>query len=376
MKDIAQDEFPVAPGIVLLNHASYGITSRRVLAAAQEMRYEIDSDPTMRLGSALIEPLRRHTALLAETIGLNSAGTTLCTNATSGAAAIIASASLNETSTVVALETEYSSILRGWEIAAERSGATLIRVPVQLPFDGPDQLIEQLAAAVPGDIAYLQMSLVSSSSAVHFPVGELAAWAHDRGGRLILDAAHGPGHVPLDPVGWGADAVFGTIHKWFPTLRPVGFLWLAEDLIETVRPAEVSLTWDAADLVERFSWPGTFDPVSRLSLPVAIEQWRQWERQGAGKECVNLADAAVESFTSIGARTTATTPYQPPRLRAFILDQLTVSDVKELMTQAGIRAWVGPGADGECILRIATHVYNDLTDIEAVVSQLKGALRR
>lgn len=46
------------------------------------------------------------------------------------------------------------------------------------------------------------------------------------------------------------------------------------------------------------------------------------------------------------------------------------------MDQAGIRAWVGPGADGECILRIATHAYNDLTDIEAVVAQLKRALRR
>ncbi|WP_433347591.1 aminotransferase class V-fold PLP-dependent enzyme [Microtetraspora malaysiensis] len=376
MKDIAQNEFPLAPGIVLLNHASYGITSRRVLAAAQAMQHEIDSDPTMRLGSALLEPLRKHTDLFAETVGLNPAGTTLCTNATTGAAAIIASAALDETSTVVALETEYSSILRGWEIATERSGATLVRIPVQLPFDGPDQLIERLEATVPGDIAYLQMSLVSSSSAVHFPMAEMAAWAHSRGGRLIVDAAHGPGHVPLDPIGWGADAVFGTIHKWFPALRPIGFLWLAEDLIDTVRPAEVSLTWDSPDLVERFSWPGTFDPVSRLSLPVAIEQWRQWEQQGAWAECVDLAGAAVESFTSIGARPTATSPYQPPRLRAFILDEMTVAEVKELTTQAGIRAWVGPGAEGECILRIATHVYNDITDIETVVSQLKGALRR
>ncbi|WP_061289285.1 aminotransferase class V-fold PLP-dependent enzyme [Herbidospora cretacea] len=375
MKDLSQDEFSLAPGIVMLNHASYGLASRRVISAAQAMQYEIDSDPTARLGAALLGPLRRHSELLAETIGLRPAGMTLCTNATSGAAAIISSAALNESSTVVALETEYSSILRAWEVAAERSGATMIRIPVRLPFDGPEQLIEQMEAAVPGDIAYLQTSLVSSSSAVRFPVSELAAWAHDRGGRFVLDAAHGPGHVPFDPGGWDADAIFGTVHKWFPTLRPVGFLWLKDDLIETVRPAEVSLTWDAADLVERFSWPGTFDPVSRLSLPVAVEQWRQWAGRGAWEECAGLGDAAVEALTSIGARPTATPSYQPPRLRAFVLDRLTVSDVKELMTRAGIRPWVGPGADGECILRIATHVYNDLTDIEAVVSQLKGALR-
>jgi isopenicillin-N epimerase len=372
----AHDDFLLAPGLVLLNHASYGITSRRVLSAADEIRRQIESDPIRYLGAELTERLRECTELLVGTLGLDPSAVTLCANATSGAAAIIDSAPLTGESAVVVFETEYSSIVRAWERACERSGAALIRVPVRLPFDGPDRLIADLEAAVPGEVAYVQMSLVSSSSAVHFPVAELAAWTHERGGSMVLDAAHGPGHVPLDPVGWEVDAVFGTVHKWIPTLRPVGFLWLAEHLINAVRPAEVSLTWDSGDLIERFSWPGTFDPVPRLSMPAAIEQWQEWERQGAWKRCADLADVAVDLLTSIGARPTATSRYQPPRLRGFVLDGVTVPEVKEPLNRAGIRAWVGPGADGECLLRIATHVYNDTTDIEAVVAQLEGVLRR
>lgn len=376
MKDAAQDDFLLAPDLVLLNHASYGIASRRVLTAAEEIRREIESDPTRLLGAQLTERLRDQTAALAGVLGLNPAAMTLCSNATSGAAAIIDSISLPAGSAVVVFQTEYSSILRAWERACERAGAKLIRVPVRLPFDGPEQLIAQLEATVPGDVAYLQMSLISSSSAIHFPVSELAAWTHRRGGRLVVDAAHGPGHVPVDPEAWGADAMFGTIHKWFPTLRPIGFLWLSQSLLDVVRPAEVSLTWDSDDLIERFSWPGTLDPVPRLSMAVAIDQWLTWDRQEAWEECRDLADAAVESMTAVGARPTATPSYMPPRMRGFVLDGVTVAQVKELLRRAGIRAWVGPGADGECILRIATHVYNDMTDIKAIASQLKGVLRR
>ncbi|MGI8333610.1 aminotransferase class V-fold PLP-dependent enzyme [Actinomadura scrupuli] len=375
MKDAAQDDFLLAPGLVLLNHASYGIASRRVLIAAEQIRREIESDPTWFLGAQLTERLREQTAALAGVLDLNPAAMTLCANATSGAAAIIDSVPLPAGSTVVVFETEYSSILRAWDRACERVGANIIRVPVQLPFDGPDQLIAQLEAMVPGEVAYMQTSLVSSSSSVHFPLSELAAWTHGRGGRLVVDAAHGPGHVPVDPDGWGADAVFGTVHKWLPVPRSVGFLWLAADLVDLVRPAEVSLTWDSMDLVERFSWPGTFDPVPRLSMPVAIDQWATWDQQGAWQECRHLADAATELMTEAGARPTAAPRYAPPRMRGFILAGATVAQVKETLGLAGIRAWVGPGADGECILRIATHVYNDMTDIEAIAAQLRGVLR-
>jgi isopenicillin-N epimerase len=219
------------------------------------------------------------------------------------------------------------------------------------------------------------MSLISSSSAVCFPVKTVAEWTHERGGRLILDAAHGPGHVPLDPEGWGVDAMFGTIHKWYPTMRPVGLLWMTDKFAEHVRPAEVSLTWDSGDLVERFSWPGTFDPIPRLTVDAAIEEWHEWQASGALDRCRDLADAATRLLSDAGGVPTASPEFSPPRLRAFIFNGIARQQLKETLIRAGLRAWVGPGTDGECILRISTHVYNDLSDVEAVVAQLPAVHR-
>ncbi|MDR7166502.1 isopenicillin-N epimerase [Nocardia kruczakiae] len=376
MKAAAYEDFALAPGLVQLNHASYGLTSRRVMGAAEEARNRIEADPTFQLGGELTELLQDRTFHVAGAFGLEPRQTTLCANATSGAAAVINSLPLTAGDTVVVLDTEYSSIIRAWELASARAEANFVVVPVTLPFHAAEHLLVALDAAVPGAVTYLQMSLVSSSAAVRLPVHEIAEWVHHRGGRLILDAAHGPGHVPVTPSAWGAAAMFGTLHKWLPALRAVGFLWLAEEFVDRVRPAEVSLTWDALDLIERFSWPGTFDPVPRLTIDTAREQWADWQARGLLAECEALADTGSRLLTDCGARPTADGAYLPPRMRAFLLGGVTVSEIKDATRAANIRVWAGPDPRGECLLRFAIHIYNDVLDLEALARTIKEVLTR
>ncbi|MEV0028405.1 aminotransferase class V-fold PLP-dependent enzyme [Nocardia sp. NPDC050793] len=374
MKPAASEEFTLAPGLIQLNHASYGLASRTVADAAMKHRRRIESDPTRHLGAELLEDLRARTALVCTAFGLTPEHTTLCSNATSGAAAIIASVPLTPADTVVVLDTEYSSINRAWQVASGRAGARYIEIAVPLPFQGTASLLSRLENEVPGPVSYLQTSLISSSAALRLPVAEIAEWTRGRGGHLILDAAHGPGHVRIAPDTWGVAAVFGTLHKWLPAERTVGFLWLTEQLVDRIRPAEVSLTWDSADLVERFSWPGTFDPVPRLCVGAAVAQWVGWEHKGLLTECEKLADHATSTLEALAARPTAGREYLPPRLRSFILDGVTVAEVKSALSKADIRAWVGPGPSGECLLRIATHIYNDRGDVAALAALLEEVL--
>lgn len=376
MKPAAHEEFALAPGLIQFNHASYGLTSRRVMTEAERIRIHIESDPTRHLGAELTERLIAQTSLVATTFGLEPDRTTLCTNATSGAAAIIESLPLTGGDTVVVLDTEYSSIQRGWELACAKTSARLVTVPVSLPFHGPQQLLDELDARVPGSVTYLQMSLISSSAAIRLPVADISQWVKHRSGQLILDAAHGPGHIPMAPTEWGVTAMFGTLHKWLPTLRPVGFLWLARELTDQVRPAEVSLTWDCPNLIERFSWPGTFDPVPRLCLDTAIAQWNRWRGSDQLSYCEKVADIASDAITGLGARPTATTEHLPPRMRSFILDGVSVAEVKAALHPADVRTWVGPGPAGECLLRISTHIYNDQRDIETLTARIQEVLAR
>ncbi|MDX6364941.1 MAG: isopenicillin-N epimerase [Nocardioidaceae bacterium] len=367
-------QFPLTPGLVMLNHASFGLGTRRVLQEAAELRQDLESDPNRHLGPELLDRLRAVTRRLAATFGLPPAATTMTANATTGASALMRSLPLEADQTVAVLASEYSSVQRGWELRCREVGARFRLLDVPQPLESADELVARLDAQIAGRVAVVQLSLVSSTAALLLPVRQLCEWGRSRGARVVLDAAHGPGHVPLRVDDWDVDAVYGTLHKWLPTPRPLGFLSLTPELTEVVRPAEVSLSWDSPDLVERFSWPGTYDPVPRLLLPSALERWDAWSRAGAIAAAESLADRAAVALTRVGAVPTAGTGFLPPRLRAFLLPGVRRDDLDRECAAAHVRAWTGLDPGGVTVLRLAFHVYNDDDDVHAVVTLVERLL--
>jgi isopenicillin-N epimerase len=366
--------FPLSPDLVMLNHASFGLPTRAVMDRAQCVREALELDALALIDvDALVPQLRDASAATARQLGLSAGALTLTHNATTGAAALMRSLALRAGGTVVVLSTEYDSVLRGWRVRCEETGAALRRVEVPLPLQSADQLVVELERQVAGDVSVAQLSLVASSTAIAFPVGALSRWFRDRGARVVLDVAHGPGHVALEPRAWGVSAMFGTIHKWFPSPRPVGMLWVDDDLRDVVRPAEVSLTWDSDDLVERFSWPGTFDPTPRLCVADALAAWEGWRAAGELERCGSLADYASAALERIGGVPTSPPGLRAPRLRAVVLPARSRDDVRAALERAGVRAWTGVGPNGETMLRVATHVYNDAADVDRLCEVVGAA---
>jgi isopenicillin-N epimerase len=222
-------------------------------------------------------------------------------------------------------------------------------------------------------VAILQFSTITSSAALQLPVNRLADWGHERGALVLVDAAHGPGHV--DVGSWeGVDAAFGTVHKWISVPRSVGILWTTPELVDVVSPAETSLTFDDSSLGRRFSWPGTFDPAPRLCIPDALAVQAAWVEAGEISRCEKLADQASDILTAAGAIPTAGAGLLPPRMRAFLLPGVPTPMLRQRLQDADIRAWSGDYGDSACLLRVATHVYNDLDDVEALAAEISALL--
>jgi isopenicillin-N epimerase len=364
-------QFVLRPGITMFNHASYGLATSQLLARTESERRELEADPNQNLGAALQERLDQVLVQVCAEFGLDPACTALTSNAADGAAALQRSIPLGPGDVVIALDCEYSSVLRGWQRRCEEVGAELRIVPVELPMLDVDALLDRLTAASGERVAVLQFSAVTSSAALQLPVGRLAAWGHERAATVVVDAAHVPGH--LDPSGWGelsgADAVFATVHKWIPVPRSIGLLWATPDLAQLVRPAVVSLTYDEPSLARRFAWPGTFDPAPRLCLPDALAVHQSWAQAGELDRCRVLADRAGDALTEVGAVPTAAPEFQPPRMRSFMLKDLPISELRSRLLQADVRAWTGVHDERTSLLRLATHVYTDDQDI-ALVARL------
>jgi isopenicillin-N epimerase len=373
MRQPWRDTFPLASEIVMLNHASYGLAPHDMLTHCAALRRDLESDPNVQLGDALQRRLVSIAEQVATELGLDPATSALTTNATAGAAAVQRSLPLGRGDTVVILDCEYSSVIRGWQRRCDEVGARLRIVAVPLPLQDSAELLDLMSQAVGDSATIVQFSAITSSAALLLPVNDLAHWGRERGATVIVDAAHAPFHIDVSQ--WqGVDVAFGTLHKWLPVPRAVGIVWTTAALAAQLRPAETSLTLDEDLLADRFGWPGTFDPAPRLAVPAAIARYREWNSVGAIAHCEALADYAVEALSAIGAVPTGGIDLRPPRMRAFSVPLSDLAALKQTLLDNNIRVWSGQYDPSTCLVRVATHVYNDQQDIDVLAGTLHSLM--
>lgn len=367
------DEFELDPGLTYLNHASFGCPTRVGLQRAEARRRSIERDTAVALGPELEQGIARQAEAVAAQIGAVPGSVAIVENTTAGAAALWVSLPLTSQTRVLVLDVEYASVIRGLQVACARTGASLTIAHLPLPTTR-EAVFAAVATARPAPTVVV-MSAVTSSTALVMPLRDVARWCSANGARLFVDGAHVVGHVPLDVAQLGVGAVFGTLHKWLPVPRSVGFLWVERELVDTVRPAEVSLRWDSPSLSTRFSWRGTWDPASALGVEEALAERAGWEQAGDLLRAASVAEFIGERLERAGLSATGEERLLAPRMRAFLAPGVGLDRLRESLLRSGVRAWTGQSSDGVTLLRIATHVYSDEGDAAPVVAAVLRALR-
>jgi isopenicillin-N epimerase len=121
----------------------------------------------------------------------------------------------------------------------------------------------------------LVVDLVTSPTALHLPVERLVR-ALEPEIPVLVDAAHGPGLVPVDLTALTPSYLVGNGHKWLCAPRGSAVLVVREDRRADVRPLVVSHGWTDEFAPGRsryhamFDWTGTDDPTPWLCVPDAI----------------------------------------------------------------------------------------------------------
>ncbi|HAH09504.1 MAG TPA: aminotransferase, partial [Alphaproteobacteria bacterium] len=81
--------------------------------------------------------------------------------------------------------------------------------------------------------------LIVSPTAHILPVREMTKLCKQQGAHVLIDAAHGPGQVPLDIQSLGADWVTGNLHKWLFCPRGTAFFWAGPQVRDLTAPLAV-----------------------------------------------------------------------------------------------------------------------------------------
>ncbi len=374
------------PGIVYLNHGTVGAPPRRVLAAQQAIRDEIERQPSRYLLRDLVglgvgvphhetSMLRRAARAVAAFLGAGGDDLVFVENVTTGINAVLRSLDLREGDEILTTDHVYGAVANAAAYAARRCRARVVSVEIPYPTLRAEAVVGAVAAAIGPRTRLAIIDHVTSETALVLPVGEIAALCRARGVPVLVDGAHAPGAIPLDIESLEVDWYAANLHKWAHAPRSCGFLWAAPGRHAGIHPPVISWGLDQGFLVE-FDWSPTRDPSPFLAAPEGIACLTDWGFEAVYSYNHGLAWEAAQRLsrrwgTPLGTGeamvgSMVTLPL-PERFGSTPDDSIRLRDV--LLFEDRIEVQIHP-RQGRLWIRISAQIYNDGDDIERLGSAI------
>ena len=252
-------------------------------------------------------------------------------------------------------EDEFASVFPPALVAADRGSLRVRRVP-----------FTALAESIHSDTALVMTSHVRSNDGGVQDLGALAARAHDVGAKVLVDATHSAGILPIDASALGLDVVVAAAYKHLLCPRGVAVMSVAPDLLPSLAPWAAS--WRSAGEPYDHYYGGDLSVLAAGSARFDVSlAWHAWVGAEQSLEflcsvpmaeradwCVGLADhlAARLDIAPTGSSILAIPLARPDEARAAL---------REIGLATSGR---GPR------IRVSFHLYNDIAEADLIADVL------
>ncbi len=269
------------PGVVYLNHGSFGATPTAVLAAQQGYRDRMEREAVRFFVEYLPGAMDRARAALARFLNADAGSIAPITNATIAIATVLDNlvrrGRLNEGDELLTNAHEYPACQNNLRRAARDARCAVVSAEIPFPCPGPDAVVDSVLAKVTSRTRVVLLSHVTSPTGLVLPVGALVPELHRRGVITIIDGAHAAGMIDGLDLGALAPCFYtSNCHKWICSPKGSAFLHVREDFRDDFRPLVLSNNAESPqpgrDLFRtEFDYQGTADLTALLAIPDALE---------------------------------------------------------------------------------------------------------
>ena len=263
------------PNTVFLNHGSFGATPIAVLDEQDRIRRLMERDPVHFVERLSHEMWQDSINELSKFLNADSGGMSFVANATTGVNTILRSLNLSKGDEIIVPDHAYQACRNAIDFVTERSGARTVVIRIPFRIDDESDIIDPIISAISDRTVLAMIDTVSSPTGIRMPFEKLVGLIQERGVDVLVDAAHGPGIVPLNIRKLNAAYITGNCHKWICTPKGSAFLHIRDDRREGVKPLTIGHGY-SSDLPSaekfrmEFDWTGTRDPSPWLCIPFAI----------------------------------------------------------------------------------------------------------
>ncbi|MEX0810877.1 MAG: cysteine desulfurase [Chitinophagales bacterium] len=282
---------------------------------------------------------------------------------------------------------EHHSNIVPWQIAAEKTGATLRILPIH---DSGEIILEEASKIINDKTAILAVSYVSNAMGIINPVEELIQMAKKHGAITLLDGAQAVPHLKVDVQKLDCDFFAFSGHKMFgPT--GTGVLYGKEDLLNKMTPyqgggemiKEVRFEKTTFNELPYKFEAGTPNIAGGIGLAAAVDFMNKWGIENIEAHEQNLLQYALNQLNEIEGFKRYGNSMHSAGLVSFLIDGIHSYDIGVLLDKQGIALRTGHhccqplmnrfGIEGTC--RASFALYNSEEEIDLFVEALNRAIK-
>lgn len=377
-------DFQLEPGLVFLNHGSFGAVPAAVERAASELRAAMERNPVEWLGRRSDELLAAARQRLAGFLGASPDDVVFFPNPTTAINMVVRSLRLAPGDEVLTTDHEYGACMRTWAKWCGETGTRLVVAPIAVPVADAGTLVDHIWSHVTERTRVLFISHLTSATALVLPVAALCERARQRGILTIVDGAHVPAHLDLDLGSLGADVYTGALHKWLCAPKGCSFLYATPRVQEWLQPLVVSWGWESDDpsgsrFVDHHQWQGTRDLTPFLAVDAALRFAESFDWAAMRAQQHRMAVRARDAIDAI-AGVPPVCPGTTEWLGQMAVGQLPVDvDTEALMQGLLTRHRI----EARChrwghlaLLRVSCAAYTTDDEIDALIGALPDEIER
>ena len=267
--------WPLDPQTVFLNHGSFGATPSEVLEEQGRLRGLLERDPVRFFEREYSDMWDESRSAVARMLNADVDGMVFVSNATQGVNTVLRSLDLEPGDEIIVPDHSYQACWNAVDYVTRRSGAKTVVVEIPFRVEDPKQVIDLIMEAVTERTVLALIDTVTSPTGSRMPFEELTNRLQSRGVDVLLDAAHGPGIVPIDLSRLEPAYCVGNFHKWTCSPKGSAFLHIRKDHKDLIHPLNISHGFSFEGTAQEkfefeFAWPGTQDPTPWLCIPKAM----------------------------------------------------------------------------------------------------------
>jgi cysteine desulfurase/selenocysteine lyase len=248
---------------------------------------------------------------------------------------------------VVVTELEHHSNFVPWQYIAKRTGAAFRTIRLtdagELDLDSLDEV------AADGDVKVVAANYVSNALGTVNPVERLAAWAHEQGALMVVDAAQAAPHRRVDVQALGCDFLAFSAHKMCgPT--SVGALWGRYELLAAMEPFNLGGHMIRAVKLDETTWgdvPAKFEagtqPIAEaVGFGAAVDYLEEVGLDSIEQHEHDLAAYALERLADVpGLTLYGPSPERRAGIVSFNVDGVHPHDVSQVLDYEGVAIRAG-----------------------------------